>query len=209
MGGRASTASPQLDKRILLGLPTEIVDSAHADLWECWHRSVLNAESATTTTATATTSRRRRRPLPRPSAQSASSSSTLGAMTADAELRTNADGTMADSSASSNSDGMIMSDSAVSQHGNAAQDASKETWKARAEQAITAAEKGAVVHKGVCCDLCEPDQLGIWRTFYLVGARYHLRDADYDLCEAHFGGLSEEDQALYEKIAEPSDRPRS
>ena len=64
--------------------------------------------------------------------------------------------------------------------------ASSTSWHIRHQLSIG-------VHPGFTCDRS--------RMYPIVGVRYHLRDADFDLCQAEYDKLAAHEQAQYEAIA--------
>ena len=56
-------------------------------------------------------------------------------------------------------------------------------------------ERPPDIHDGFCCDKSGVDPI--------VGIRWHLRDQDYDLCQAEYDKLSEEEKAQYDPIEPP------
>jgi len=59
------------------------------------------------------------------------------------------------------------------------------------------------VHYNVECDQCKEG------TGPIVGNRWKLEDADYDLCDLHYANLDEESKQMYQKVEPHSWRPPS
>mmetsp|Transcript_14238 Transcript_14238/g.17068 ORF Transcript_14238/g.17068 Transcript_14238/m.17068 type:complete len:503 (-) Transcript_14238:226-1734(-) len=59
------------------------------------------------------------------------------------------------------------------------------------------------VHHGVVCDQCNEG------TGPIVGNRWKLDEADYDLCDKHYANLDEESKKMYQKVEQHSWRPPS
>ena len=65
--------------------------------------------------------------------------------------------------------------------------------------AATTTASGQALHRGVICDGSGMNPV--------IGTRFHMVGYDYDLCEAEFGKLAEEDRTAYEAIAKPGALP--
>jgi len=76
------------------------------------------------------------------------------------------------------------------------------TWVAHNVRMDNMVSGGCAVHRNIACDMCDACTVGI------IGERFRLIGADYDLCPAHFVSLPNTQKDLYEVISAPGATPR-